>query len=135
MCNFDRGHLADVPLDEEVQMGEDDEGRSQAGPRVVLNNQVVPLEFPVDVAVLLNFVEGVAVIYTHTHTHTHTQCKDGYSIALIWLMLNMDEIHSPARSRTSGLKIGDPLRDPLCLKYLNCSRFKSLPICCGHYYI
>ena len=73
MCHFDRGHPADVPLDEEVQMGEDDEGRSQARPRVVLNNQVVPLEFPVDVAVLLNFVESVAVkAHTHTRAHTHT---------------------------------------------------------------
>ena len=81
MCHFDRGHPADVPLDEEVQMGEDDEGRSQARPRVVLNNQVVPLEFPVDVAVLLNFVEGVAVIYTHTHTHTHTTAYRAISAA------------------------------------------------------
>lgn len=42
-------------------MGEDDEGWSQAGSRMILHNQVIPLEFPVGVAVLLHFGEGVAV--------------------------------------------------------------------------
>lgn len=42
-------------------MREDDKGRSQRGAGVVLDNQVVALELPVDVTVSLHFSEGVAV--------------------------------------------------------------------------
>ena len=59
--HLDRGHPADVPLDEEVEVGEDDEGWSQGGPGVILHDQLVALELPVHVAVLLHLVEGVAV--------------------------------------------------------------------------
>lgn len=60
MQNLERGHLADSPLDKDVDVREDDERRSQGGKGVVLNNQVVALELPVDVAVSLHFIEGVA---------------------------------------------------------------------------
>lgn len=58
--DLDRRHLADVPLDEEIDVREDDERRSQGRTGVVLNNEVVALELPVDVAVSLDFGEGVA---------------------------------------------------------------------------
>lgn len=61
MVHFDRGYPADVPLDEEVDVGEDDEGRGQGGPGVVLHNQVVALELPIHITVLLHLGEGVAV--------------------------------------------------------------------------
>ena len=60
MVDLDGGHLADVPLDKEIDVREDDERRCQGGARVVLNDQVVALELPVDVAVSLHFREGVA---------------------------------------------------------------------------
>lgn len=60
MVDLDRGHLADVPLDKQIDVREDDERRSKGRTRVVLNNQVVALELPVDVAVHLHFREGVA---------------------------------------------------------------------------
>lgn len=41
-------------------MGQDDERGSQRRPGVVLHNQVVALELPVDVAVGLHLREGVA---------------------------------------------------------------------------
>ena len=41
-------------------MGDDDEGWGQGGPGVVLHDQVVALELPVGVTVLLHFGEGVA---------------------------------------------------------------------------
>lgn len=59
MFDLDRGDPADVSLDEEVEVGEDDEGWSQTGSRVVLCDQVVALELPVGVAVLLHFGECV----------------------------------------------------------------------------
>lgn len=57
---LDRRNAADVSLDEKVEVWDDDEGRCQAGPGVVLNDQVVPLELPIRVTVLLDFREGVA---------------------------------------------------------------------------
>lgn len=60
VVDLDRGHLADVPLDKEIDVGEDDERRSQGRTGVVLNDQVVALELPVDVAVSLHLREGVA---------------------------------------------------------------------------
>lgn len=41
-------------------MGQDDERRSQRRPGVVLHDQIVALELPVDVAVGLHLREGVA---------------------------------------------------------------------------
>ena len=61
MVDLDRRHFADGPLNEEVNVREDDERRSQGRPGVVLNNQVVALELPVDVTVCLHFIKGVAV--------------------------------------------------------------------------
>lgn len=61
MVDLDRGHFADDPLDKEVNVREDDERRSQRRTGVVLDNQVVALKLPVDVAVCLHFREGVAV--------------------------------------------------------------------------
>lgn len=58
--DFDWGHFADVPLDEKIYVRQDDEGRSQRRPGVVLHDQIVTLELPVDVAVGLHFREGVA---------------------------------------------------------------------------
>lgn len=60
MVDFDGRHLADYPLDKEIDVREDDERRSQGRTGVVLNNQVVALELPVDVTVTLHFREGVA---------------------------------------------------------------------------
>ena len=60
MVDLDGGHLADRPLDKQIDVRDDDEGRRQRGTGVVLNNQVVALEFPVDVAVRLHHREGVA---------------------------------------------------------------------------
>lgn len=61
VLNFDRGHFSDLPLDKEIDVGEDDEGRSQRRPGVILNNQVVTLKLPVRLAVRLHFSESVAV--------------------------------------------------------------------------
>lgn len=60
MVDLDRGHLADGPLDKEIDVREDDERRRQGRTGVVLNNQVVALELPVNVAVRLHLREGVA---------------------------------------------------------------------------
>lgn len=49
-----------MPLDENVDVGENDEGWSQAGPGVVLHNQVVALKLPVSVTLPLHLGEGVA---------------------------------------------------------------------------
>lgn len=57
---LDGGHFADDPFDEEIDVREDDERRSQGGTRVVLDYQRVALELPVDVAVTLHFREGGA---------------------------------------------------------------------------
>ena len=42
-------------------MADDDEGRGQGWPAVVLHDQVVPLELPEDVCVALHHLECVAV--------------------------------------------------------------------------
>lgn len=52
------------PLDQAEQhlreVADDDEGRGQRRPAVVLHDQVVPLELPEDVRVALHDLEGVA---------------------------------------------------------------------------
>ncbi len=58
--DLDRRHSADVPLDKKIDVREDDERRSQGRTGVVLNNKVVALELPVDVAVGLHFRKSVA---------------------------------------------------------------------------
>ncbi len=103
MVDLDRGHLADDPLDKEIDVREDDERRSQGRTRVVLNNQVVALELPVDVAVRLHFREGVAgwthreqskeccgelrIIYRDQHVCSH-RCRL-MDTSLLVLYLNM----------------------------------------------
>ena len=53
-------NLQDDPLDEEVQVAEEDEGGWGRGPALVLLDQVVPLELPDLVRVLLDLLERVA---------------------------------------------------------------------------
>ena len=48
------------PLDDEVQVAEEDEGGRRGGPALVLLDQVVALELPDLVRVLLHLLEGVA---------------------------------------------------------------------------
>lgn len=62
MANFDRWHFANNPLNKEVDVRNDDEGRSQTWPKMVSDDQVVALKLPVDIAVCLHFREGVAVV-------------------------------------------------------------------------
>lgn len=58
---LNRGQSLNDPFEEDMQVGDDDEGRGEAGARVVLHNQVVALELPVHIAVLLDFIECVTV--------------------------------------------------------------------------
>lgn len=60
VVDLDRGHFADVPLDEKIDVGQNDERGRQRWPGVVLHDQVVALELPVDVAVGLHLREGMA---------------------------------------------------------------------------
>lgn len=52
--------LEDHPLDDQVQVAEEDEGGRRGGPAVVLLYEVVPLELPDLVRVLLHLLERVA---------------------------------------------------------------------------
>lgn len=52
--------LQDNPLDQELQVAEEDEGGRGRGPAMVLLNQVVALELPDLVCVFLHFLERVA---------------------------------------------------------------------------
>lgn len=61
MLNLDGGHFTDLPLDEEIDVGEDDERRSQGRPGMILDNQAVTLKLPVELTVGLDFCERVAV--------------------------------------------------------------------------
>lgn len=54
------GYLEDDPLDEEMQMAEEDEGGWRGGPALVLLDQAVALELPDLVRVLLDLLERVA---------------------------------------------------------------------------
>ena len=54
------GDLQHDPLDEEVQVAEEDEGGWGGGPALVLLDQVVALELPDLVRALLHLLEGVA---------------------------------------------------------------------------
>lgn len=47
--------------DEGAHVRDDDEGRGQRGPGVKFSDEAVSLRLPVEVAVALNFAEGVAV--------------------------------------------------------------------------
>lgn len=60
VVDLDGWHISDVPLDKEINVRKNDERRSKGRPRVVLNDQVVALKLPVDVAVCLNLRESVA---------------------------------------------------------------------------
>lgn len=59
MVDLDGGNLADDSLDEKIYVGEDNERRSKRRTGMVLNNQVVALELPIDVTVCLHSREGV----------------------------------------------------------------------------
>ena len=54
------GDLQDDPLDEEMQVVEEDEGGRRRGPALVLLDQVVALELPDLVCALLDLLERVA---------------------------------------------------------------------------
>lgn len=54
------GNLQHQPLDEELQVAEQDEGRRGRGPALVLLYEVVALELPDLVRVLLHLLERVA---------------------------------------------------------------------------
>lgn len=54
------GNLKDHPLDEELQVAEEDEGRRSRRAAMVFLDQVVPLELPDLVRVLLHLLERVA---------------------------------------------------------------------------
>lgn len=54
-----RGHFADVPLDEEVEVGDEDEGWSKARPRMIPHDYIVALELPVCVTPFLHLGESV----------------------------------------------------------------------------
>ena len=55
MVDLHGGDLPDLSLDKEVQVREEDEGRSERGSGVVLHDQVVTLELPVGVVAFLDF--------------------------------------------------------------------------------
>lgn len=59
MVDLDGWNLADVSLDKKIDVREDNKRRSQGRTGMVLNDQVVALELPVDVAVRLHLREGV----------------------------------------------------------------------------
>lgn len=69
MVDLDGGNLADGSLDEKIYVGEDNKRRSQRRTGMVLNNQVVALELPVNVTVCLHLREGVA-----GQTKTNARC-------------------------------------------------------------
>lgn len=85
MSDLFGGDLEDEPLDEEVDMREDDEGWGEAGPRMVLHYQVVALELPVGVAALLDFTEcvtaleekGEAVVTPSSRPHKNDEKDEG----------------------------------------------------------
>lgn len=60
VVDLDGGHLPDVPLDKKVYVREDNERGSQWRSGVVLNNEVITLELPVDITISLHLREGVA---------------------------------------------------------------------------
>lgn len=61
MLALNGGQSLNDPFEEDMQVGDDDEGWGEAGAGVVLHNQVVALEFPVHITVLLDFIECVTV--------------------------------------------------------------------------
>lgn len=61
MLALNGGQSLNDPFEEDMQVGDDDEGRREAGAGVVLHNQVVALELPVHITVLLDFIECVTV--------------------------------------------------------------------------
>lgn len=76
MVDLDGRNLADDSLDKKIYVREDNKRRSQRWTRVVLNNQVVALELPVDVAVRLHFSEGVTG-QTESELSVHMSVTDG----------------------------------------------------------
>lgn len=58
---FRGGTLSDHASEEEEEVAEDDEGRGDARAAEVLLNQLVPLEFPDSICVVLHLLKGIAV--------------------------------------------------------------------------
>ena len=102
MVDFDGGHFADVPLDDEVDVREDDERRRQGRSRVVLDNKVVSLELPVDVTVCLHFRKCVAKGRCGDHSEKEliyierVQCshRDERRMILVYLNMAMSRLMS-----------------------------------------
>lgn len=89
MVDLDGGNLADVSLDEKIYVGEDNKRRSQRRTRMVLNNQVVALELPINVTVCLYLREGVTG-QTKTKLSVHIFEIDGLAEGTVWVSyLNM----------------------------------------------
>lgn len=89
MMDLDGGNLADVSLDEKIYVGEDNKWRSQRRTGMVLNNQVVALELPINVTVCLHLRKGVTG-QTKTRLSAHVFEKDGLAERTIWFSyLNM----------------------------------------------
>lgn len=55
------GQFLNDSFEEDMEVGDDDEGRGEAGARVVLHDQIVALELPVYITVLLDFIKCVTV--------------------------------------------------------------------------
>lgn len=61
MLDLRRRNSLDDPLEEDMQVRENDEGRGEAGPGVIFHDQVIALKLPVHITVLLNLIECVTV--------------------------------------------------------------------------
>lgn len=89
MVDLDGGNLADVSLDEKIYVGEDNKRRSQRRTGMVLNNQVVALELPINVTVYLHLREGVTG-QTKTKFSVHMFETAGLAEETVWISyLNM----------------------------------------------
>ncbi len=78
VCALDWGDVADVSLDEKVEVWDDNERWCQTGPWVVLHNQVVTLKLPVGVTALLHFGEGVAVDSKLTSHYAYRESENAF---------------------------------------------------------
>lgn len=60
MVDFGRRHFAEVSLDEEIDVRQDDKWWSKSWTRMILHYKIIALKLPVYVTALLNFREGIA---------------------------------------------------------------------------
>lgn len=81
---LDWGDVTDVSFDQKVEVWDDDEGRGQAGPWVVLHYQIVTLKLPVGVTALLYFGESVAV---DSKLKSHYAYTDSFNALLFWVSM------------------------------------------------